>query len=243
MNGKMPVMARPISAVNAIKRNVMSRSRARKEEQFYYLCDNPSSTILDVGVTDETRRGMSQTNRFLKTYRYPPETYTGLGVHDLSGMGERYSGKTFVTYEGKKFPFLDTSFDWVHCNAVIEHVGSSSEQLWFLNEMLRVSKFVFFTTPNKYFPIETHTLWPFIHWFDEPFYWLCARYRPWLSNDKFTLLSESMLLDLLNNSCALYSQIFANRFCSFPMTYTIVCSKAEPIDDLFGHSVLVDIFR
>jgi len=38
---------------------------------------------------------------------------------------------------------------------VIEHVGDEDAQLLFLNEMMRVAKNVFFTTPNKYLPVES----------------------------------------------------------------------------------------
>jgi len=92
-------------------------------------------------------------NYFLKTFRYGSEHYTGLGIQDLSNMGNLYPGKTFVAYPGGRFPFEDNEFDWVFSNAVIEHVGDDADQVMFVNEMLRVARNVFFTTPNKYFPV------------------------------------------------------------------------------------------
>jgi hypothetical protein len=50
-------------------------------------------------------------------------------------------------------------------NATIEHVGNDNNQIKFIKESIRLSKkLVFISTPNRYFPIDFHTLLPFIHW-------------------------------------------------------------------------------
>jgi len=67
-----------------------------------------------------------------------------------------------IEADGRSLPFKSWSFDWVFSNAVIEHVGSWEDQIRFANEIRRVSsKGYFVTTPNKFFPIEPHTLLPF----------------------------------------------------------------------------------
>ena len=67
-----------------------------------------------------------------------------------------------IRADGRDLPFESRSFDWVFSNAVIEHVGSWEDQIRFANEIRRVSsKGYFVTTPNKFFPIEPHTLLPF----------------------------------------------------------------------------------
>jgi hypothetical protein len=50
------------------------------------------------------------------------------------------------------------------CFAVIEHVGSLEKQQAFINELCRVGRSCFITTPNRWYPIEFHTVIPFIHW-------------------------------------------------------------------------------
>ena len=68
----------------------------------------------------------------------------------------------WVIADGCALPFKSASFDWVFSNAVIEHVGDWEKQKRFANEIRRVaSKGYFVTTPNKFFPIEPHTLLPF----------------------------------------------------------------------------------
>jgi len=53
----------------------------------------------------------------------------------------------------------------VHSNATIEHVGSFDDQVLFVREMLRISnESIFIQTPNRFYPIDFHTILPFIHW-------------------------------------------------------------------------------
>ena len=133
----------------------------------FYSLFKEGESVLDVGVSPESKKALPARNYFLKNYRYNHGTYTGLGVRDLTGMENLFPGKRFVQYPGGKFPFSDKEFDWVFSNAVIEHVGDDCAQLLFLNEMMRVANNVFFTTPNKYFPIESHTNVFFLHWNDK----------------------------------------------------------------------------
>lgn len=62
-------------------------------------------------------------------------------------------------------PFGDEAFDWVFCEAVIEHVGGSERQYLLLKELMRVArKGIFVTTSNRWHPIEFYTALPFLHW-------------------------------------------------------------------------------
>ena len=69
---------------------------------------------------------------------------------------------TVLVADGRYLPFEDRSFDWVFSNAVIEHVGARTHQRRFASEIRRVAaRGYFVTTPNKFFPIEPHTMLPF----------------------------------------------------------------------------------
>ncbi|MFQ4142089.1 methyltransferase domain-containing protein [Chlorogloeopsis sp. ULAP02] len=61
----------------------------------------------------------------------------------------------------KMYQFKDLEFDIVFSNSVIEHVGDYNEQLQMANEVKRVGKKYFIQTPNLYFPIEPHFVFPF----------------------------------------------------------------------------------
>lgn len=57
--------------------------------------------------------------------------------------------------------YKDKEFDVVFSNSVIEHVGSKHDQYAMAREVRRVGNYYFIQSPNKYFPIEPHFLFPF----------------------------------------------------------------------------------
>jgi hypothetical protein len=59
----------------------------------------------------------------------------------------------------------DNAFDIVFSNSLIEHVGSYDDQRRTADEIKRVGKRYFVQTPNYYFPIEPHFLFPFCQYF------------------------------------------------------------------------------
>ena len=54
----------------------------------------------------------------------------------------------------------DQSFDIVFSNSVIEHLYTKQQQEKMAKEVARVGKSYFIQTPNRYFPIEPHWLFP-----------------------------------------------------------------------------------
>jgi hypothetical protein len=57
--------------------------------------------------------------------------------------------------------YKDKEFDIVFSNSVIEHLFSWENQVKMANEVRRVGKRYFIQTPNYYFPIEPHWVFPF----------------------------------------------------------------------------------
>lgn len=119
-------------------------------------------SIVDVGATADSKKDSS--NFFEKTYPNP-ERITALSNQDASWMEEKWPGLKFVQGDALSMPFESGSFDLAFSSAVIEHVGNRENQAAFIRECVRVSKkYVFITTPNRYYPIELHTVLPLIHW-------------------------------------------------------------------------------
>ncbi len=82
-----------------------------------------------------------------------------------SGLHEGEPGNWLdVVADGLKLPFRDASFDLVYSNAVIEHVGDGADQRRFMAEHRRVGRCWVVTTPNRWFPIESHTRMVLLHW-------------------------------------------------------------------------------
>ncbi|QKT04916.1 class I SAM-dependent methyltransferase [Ectothiorhodospiraceae bacterium 2226] len=206
----------------------MRASRARKAAHFWSLYNG--GQVLDVGVSGNERSPTQ--NHFLRNFRGRDEDYTGLGIDDLAGVARKHPGKRFVTYSGGRFPFPDGAFDWVFSNAVIEHVGDFEAQRTFLEEMMRVGKNVFFTTPNRWFPIETHTGVPFLHWitplFDRWYAWRRGRPRA----QDLNLLDSRALGTLLEAGGAAEFSLHRGRLLGFTMTFTVICQGRPTLAEL-----------
>ncbi|MDR1839307.1 MAG: class I SAM-dependent methyltransferase [Treponema sp.] len=120
------------------------------------------SSIIDVGVTADKTQISS--NFFENLYTYS-ERITAFSNQDASWMENEYKGLNFKQGTALKMPYEDNTFELVFSSAVIEHVGSNKNQSKFIGECFRVSKkYIFITTPNRYYPVELHTAIPFIHW-------------------------------------------------------------------------------
>jgi len=210
-----------------MKERVKKVSRKKKNDFFYSLA-NKECHILDVGVYPEVARANKDisTNHFLKTFQYPPQYYTGLSIDSLEGMDKIYPGMKFVQYNGGVFPFESKSFDWVYSNAVIEHVGDYKTKLKFVEEMVRVGKNVFFTTPNKYFPVDAHTMVFFIHWNDDRFWKWRQKNKKWLPKESLNLLSLSEIKQLLKDANVKNYKIIKNRFFGMTMTFSVIVNGA-----------------
>lgn len=206
-----------------MKLAVMERSRKKKLKQFYDQYDG--GKVLDVGVSG--RNWTDQENVFLKNFRGCPADYTALGIEDLSAIAREYPDRNFVQYPGGRFPFADGEFGWTYSNAVIEHVGDSVAQVAFLNEMLRVAKNVFFTTPNKWFPVESHTNVLLQHYAPGAFYRWCAKRKLYWTAETLNLLGHADLAKVLSQSTARTSRIIPNRLAGVPMTFSVICSAGQ----------------
>jgi hypothetical protein len=69
-----------------------------------------------------------------------------------------------VVGDGRFLPCRSDAVDFVVSNAVIEHVGDERSQRDLVAEHLRVGRAWAITTPNRWFPVESHTSAVLRHW-------------------------------------------------------------------------------
>lgn len=113
----------------------------------------------------------------------------------------------FLVADGRRLPFPDGHTDMVLANAVIEHVGGLADQLQFVNEQTRVARCWVITTPNRWFPVESHTSVLLLHWSRS---WRAKHVR------KFTrLLSLAEFRDLLPAGAIISGHPWSATFTAF----------------------------
>jgi SAM-dependent methyltransferase len=131
----------------------------------------PQTRVVDVGVGDTgfgTEPGVASSHNFFEALYPWPERITAVSDVPLPNFAQEFPTITTVTASGTDLPFEDDAFDVAFSNAVVEHVGGRDEQRRFVAELCRVAPRVFLSTPNRWFPLEMHTLVPFVHWLPRP---------------------------------------------------------------------------
>ena len=118
-------------------------------------------TLLDVGVTSD--RSYASSN-YLEAWYPHKSLITAIGIDDASFLREIYPGVSFS--EGADFRYL---FE-IHLSTLSTRPQFSS--MWAASKIksclsanvVESRKAVFMTTPNRWFPVEFHTILPLVHW-------------------------------------------------------------------------------
>ena len=130
-------------------------ARLRKDRFSFFLSlisrMNQPITILDVGGSEE----------FWKLLML--ECGMDIRVTLLNIIEQKVSTPHFDSVIGNvlNLNLTNASFDVIFSNSVIEHIGDYENQRKMAEVVKRVGKRYFIQTPNKYFFIEPHFLFPF----------------------------------------------------------------------------------
>ena len=201
---------------------VSGRNRQRKLRLFMdTFCPDKATTVLDVGFAEGS--WMPDANYLEQHYPWPGRL-TALSVDEPLEGPRLYPAVEFVQYDGRRFPFDDGQFDIARSNAVLEHVGGHERQVLFVSELRRVAKAVWLTTPNRGFPIDSHSLIPLAHWLPagaRDRVYLCFG-KTWATSEFCNLLYRSDLERLLHEAGAGQFRITTNRLMGWPLEFVVV---------------------
>jgi trans-aconitate methyltransferase len=144
---------------------------AHRSKMFNYLFTNSTnnfySSILDIGSTSDVS---TSSNAFLNFFDAPKI----ISVSDqeiTKATRNKFPHVDFIYGDGLNLSIESSSFDLVFSNAVLEHVGGVKNVSKFIHEAVRVArKEVILITPNRWFPLETHTKLFFVHWLPQRFF-------------------------------------------------------------------------
>jgi hypothetical protein len=155
--------------------------------------------ILDIGTSPVDNEYQ---NYLIHKYPYKKKI-TCVSNVKLNKIKLRYPEIKTLQCDGREIPLKNNSFDIVISNATIEHVGNKRNQTKFIKEAVRLSKkLVFISTPNRYFPIDFHTLIPLIHWFPKKIHRFILKKIGldfFSKESNLNLLSDNELRNILEN--------------------------------------------
>jgi hypothetical protein len=198
-------------------------ARTKMYNTFIALADTTDVTsILDMGVSPE--HTSPEANFLEKLYPYT-QNITMSSIEDAKNLEQVFVGATFVQYNGGAFPFESKQFDICFSSAVLEHVGDRDRQAFFISECIRVAKKVYLTTPNRFFPIEMHTMLPLIHWLPQSLHQRLLsllKMEHWSKTENLNLLTKKTLYSLIPEQYKGQCKIYYNRFLGIASNLVIV---------------------
>lgn len=204
---------------------ISTKNRQRKYQYFLdQLKPDKDTKILDVGFTDDDP--YPGINFLERNYPYR-QNIVALGIEDAPTFTKNFPEVRVVLYDGNYFPFADKEFDIAWSNAVIEHVGGHDKQLLFLSELVRTSKSIFITTPNRWFPIEVHTRLPLLHFLPKKYFdrVLPLLGKGWAKGDYMNLLSVGDMKNMLKELNITNYTIKRNKKFFFTMDFVLIVKQ------------------
>ncbi len=186
-------VARPRS----LSERVVIAARDHIFTDFMRVCaPAPAHTVADVGVSDV----VTDAANFLERLYPYPERITALGLGEGVAFKLAYPRVSYSQIApNEPLPFSDRFFHIATANAVLEHVGSESEQRRFVSELFRISHVTYITVPHRYFPVEHHTGFPFVHYSNRAFSMACSLFGKdeWARSENLILMTKKRLQSLV----------------------------------------------
>jgi ubiquinone/menaquinone biosynthesis C-methylase UbiE len=218
-----------VAAADSLAVRIATWQRRRMYARFLAATSlEGQDTLLDVGVTADQSYASSN---YLEAWYPHKDRITAVGIDDASFLERRYPGLRFVRANGMNLPYRDRSFDVVHSSAVLEHVGGRQNQERYVRECARVARrVVFLTTPNRWYPVEFHTMLPLVHWLPKPaFRWLMRRTgRPFFADVRnLELLSRRDLRGIVGAIEGFEFRIASVWLLGWPSNFLVIARRQQ----------------
>jgi hypothetical protein len=186
---------------------------------------NQFESILDIGSTSDTGKS---SNAFLHFFK--ANNIVSVSDQEITEQTKlNFPNVNFILGDGLSLAFDDSSFDFVFSNAVLEHVGGMDNVIQFISESIRVaSGRIIIITPNRWFPLETHTKLLFLHWLPPRIF------RSILSKigmgffskeENLNLLTKTQITKIVKNLNPSSFKISYVRFMGYPSNIVVNINK------------------
>lgn len=145
---------------NTSPSSLASKSRQKRFEFFMFQLEKIQKPIkiLDIGGTEKYWYTMNFIER---------NKGGGIIIYLLNLKVNKSKSAKIISIKGDATnlkQFGDNTFDMVFSNSVIEHLYTWENQIKMAKEVQRVGKNYFIQTPNYWFPIEPHFVFPFFQY-------------------------------------------------------------------------------
>jgi 2-polyprenyl-3-methyl-5-hydroxy-6-metoxy-1,4-benzoquinol methylase len=150
------------------EKSASARARAKRAKLFGYALEHISQSsnstaggleILDIGGTLQFWR---MNARYLPSHLI--DSIDVVNLPPTQENEEEISNIKLISYAGNaldKNTLRRDSYDVVHSNSLIEHVGNLADQKLFADNVVSLADHFFIQTPCRTFPIEPHFYFPY----------------------------------------------------------------------------------
>ena len=201
---------------NFFFKNLYLARKKHHEMIIPYISDEDE--ILDIGTTPILD---NHENFFLNHYKFQHKI-TCFSDQNLDKLKTNFPNLKTIQGDGRNTNLPDNSYDIVMSNATLEHVGNYQNQCKFVKELYRISrKRCIISTPNRYFPIDSHTMLPFIHWLPKKIHRKILK----LLNKNFLAKEENLNLISTKDIIEICKMCNLNNFKILRMKYYLFTSN------------------
>tara|TARA_Y100000992_G_C21242547_1_gene481517 strand:- start:759 stop:1427 length:669 start_codon:yes stop_codon:yes gene_type:complete len=171
-----------------------------------YFKEVKIDSILDIGTTKD--KDNESSNILIKSIE-KKSVFKSISDQLITSSFFNKKLRKSITENFSKEEIYEFSSDLVISNATIEHVGNAVNQEKMLKNIINLTKkFFVIITPNRYHPLELHTLIPLAHWLPKIYHRKLLKFfgLNFYSDEKnLNLLSENDIKKMIEKEKITYS--------------------------------------